>query len=70
MKRYFRNWPTAALSPRWVGTAALEDTTDQIIVDRPARIVESDTQSQTVLLTPQKNGSGPCTMPLTFLRQA
>jgi hypothetical protein len=25
---------------------------------------------QTVLLTPQKNGSGACTTPLTFLRQA
>ena len=23
-----------------------------------------------VLLTPQKNGKGPCTMPVTFLRQA
>jgi hypothetical protein len=25
---------------------------------------------QPVLLTPQKNGSGPFTMPVTFLRQA
>jgi hypothetical protein len=27
-------------------------------------------KSQTVLLTPQKNGIGPFTIPVTFLRQA
>jgi hypothetical protein len=37
---------------------------------RPAPATVLLRVDQTDLLTPQKNGSGPCTMPVTFLRHA
>jgi hypothetical protein len=61
-------WPLAARAQTH-GHAAGTTDLGQYPVTRQMNIAVQG-KSQTVLLTPQKNGSGPGTMPVTFLRHA